>query len=930
LSTIDLQFTGTSKLTTTAEVYGRRGEFLASVAALSLLSISSHHHLHHSHNAIYLKNSVVISRQIPAATKNHLVLFKHGTRVTVQDLFGNMPVRVKQRSLETGSKSTKKSWEELVKNATSLLLAWPGEISMTLKDTASDRKLKLRGTSTAMQPGTMQTRGINVSRMCNLLNTSKLLSSIDTMSWVTVNASTPRLTIHGAISLKPSPTKGVQFISIGIHPLSSDNGLSLFYEEINRLFANSSFGCDKLVAPIDVSEQTKRYKNDGIAIKELKDSRKGADRWPVFCFKVDLLDENGFRFQQRKDEDPLHSNMGTLRPISDLLQAIVLEFLKSNHFVSKARIVKVPLQSIVESSLARQRIADSTDAVSSVVVSSNVSEIPRTLVVDDLVSNIKLPSFQRTRHRGTESPFDSWSRIKTGRVIHPNKIQKACFESSKSLSCKLVDNSPTGNISETDILGHIYLQAARKHDSRKSGQLIEPETGKLSRAPFENLEVGSCDTTPLNVIGITEQRHDAGADSLVEWLDPITKKIYVINARTGLSIPKNKTTFFNDADLSSRPFAYRFTPVGGWPGPSSSEPSPWVANVFQDWENPIFLPTEIQIPRLALEGLNLESHEVLRGHHHKCSQLDVDKAFKNAPAGFPGRLSKESLRNAEVVAQIDKKFILIRLNSELLGPWQDSFGSSRKMLVIVDQHAADERCRVEDLLAELCSEPKVRFDGDKKSTLIPGVNTTRLKKPINFEVSHLEAELLQSHSQYFADWGILYDLPFKDPTLNFGSTHENLVVRSLPPGIVERCRMDPKLLIELVRTEIWKRNEDGAQNLRSEANRCDSTGDPNSTQHSWLERVHKCPQGILDMLKSRSCRSAIMFNDELSSDQCKALLSRLADCAFPFQCAHGRPSMVPLLDLGALEGQGTRSASIGGSESEHFGTSFKHWKKSLG
>lgn len=41
-----------------------------------------------------------------------------------------------------------------------------------------------------------------------------------------------------------------------------------------------------------------------------------------------------------------------------------------------------------------------------------------------------------------------------------------------------------------------------------------------------------------------------------------------------------------------------------------------------------------------------------------------------------------------------------------------------------------------------------------------------------------------------------------------------------------------------------------------------------------------------------------MFNDELSREQCQQLIQRLAKCAFPFQCAHGRPSMAPLIDLG--------------------------------
>lgn len=44
---------------------------------------------------------------------------------------------------------------------------------------------------------------------------------------------------------------------------------------------------------------------------------------------------------------------------------------------------------------------------------------------------------------------------------------------------------------------------------------------------------------------------------------------------------------------------------------------------------------------------------------------------------------------------------------------------------------------------------------------------------------------------------------------------------------------------------------------------------------------------------------AIMFNDVLTNTECQELVSRLAKCVLPFQCAHGRPSMAPLVDLGA-------------------------------
>ena len=43
---------------------------------------------------------------------------------------------------------------------------------------------------------------------------------------------------------------------------------------------------------------------------------------------------------------------------------------------------------------------------------------------------------------------------------------------------------------------------------------------------------------------------------------------------------------------------------------------------------------------------------------------------------------------------------------------------------------------------------------------------------------------------------------------------------------------------------------------------------------------------------------AIMFNDPLTIEKCKELMERLSHTSVPFRCAHGRPSVVPLVDLG--------------------------------
>ena len=65
-----------------------------------------------------------------------------------------------------------------------------------------------------------------------------------------------------------------------------------------------------------------------------------------------------------------------------------------------------------------------------------------------------------------------------------------------------------------------------------------------------------------------------------------------------------------------------------------------------------------------------------------------------------------------------------------------------------------------------------------------------------------------------------------------------------------------------------------------------------------------------------------MFNDMLSREDCEHLISDLAKCAFPFQCAHGRPSMIPVLDVGS----GPR---IGGWRENHHGNKARGGKASF-
>ena len=81
-----------------------------------------------------------------------------------------------------------------------------------------------------------------------------------------------------------------------------------------------------------------------------------------------------------------------------------------------------------------------------------------------------------------------------------------------------------------------------------------------------------------------------------------------------------------------------------------------------------------------------------------------------------------------------------------------------------------------------------------------------------------------------------------------------------------------------------------------------------------------------------------MFNDSLTGEESQLLLRKLSKCAFPFQCAHGRPSMVPLVRVGGAAGEGDRfgvaKGPFGNGDKEErrdieraFGAALKGWMK---
>lgn len=891
----------------------------------------------------------------------------------MQDLFGNMPVRVKQRpARDEDRKARDREWEWLHKNVTGTILAWDRPVSLSIQGPEKGQYLRFRGPATGpelLRSSTEQparSKAFDVERIRSTLQLGAGIDPLSWKTWVKTSARTPYMTIRAIISLEPAPSKETQFISLGNQYIGSDNGYNILYEEVNHLFALSRYGNqevdDALHKKAKAEKQTdKRFKTDGFTNSELRGAGKGVDRWPRFFIRIELHDGKPILLKQDRI---LAEPRNKVSSITGVLEAMINGFLAEHHLrPRKARSGKRTVHcSPITKPQTKKRVRFSEPSPSSDIANrlprrGTSQPDPNRLGSSDLGGDVKLPKF--THSKGSDSyiadGFSGWSRIKglsskdraaTAPAGHlpwllASELPKAAAENIQSTP-KIADRilpseSPKGELFE---LLH--------HNSPLC--LDEAETDPADTDPPGSCENGH-DRSSTHICG-SETLHEGkerASDALIAWTDPITKTTMHINARTGSVFeekPHARSGMSGSTNLAHqrvrdsklRHMRSSWSTAGPILAPKEGT---WAANLLETWENPVFRQTEEAIPTLSIDGPSLDDGGA---RNLRFPRIDLDGAFKNASNSCAVSLSKQGLQNATVVAQIDKKFILIQMAmSSPAEEMDESDVIDDYVLVLVDQHAADERIRIEALLADLCTKATRKTNQISSHLgLRSSIETTRLAKPVTLQISLREHTLFEQNATYFASWGILYDLTRSHQGLSESEDlHKSkVVVLTLPDSIVERCRTDVKHLADLLRGEVWKREASGVNQAKRTGPPTADNSNPSissaielaSVQKTWPHRVRDCPQGIIDMLNSRSCRSAIMFNDELADEDCSTLVKRLATCSFPFQCAHGRPSMIPLVNVDSADGLDHGSIAKGrlrciGREEVNFR---KAWKESAG
>lgn len=185
-----------------------------------------------------------------------------------------------------------------------------------------------------------------------------------------------------------------------------------------------------------------------------------------------------------------------------------------------------------------------------------------------------------------------------------------------------------------------------------------------------------------------------------------------------------------------------------------------------------------------------------------------------------------------------------------LGRWDNKYllamDLKTNLLISFDQHASDERINYEELLKQ--------FNQNK-------LHSRALDK--SRKITLQEFQMLQSYDNILKGWSFDYSVDTK------GMLH----VQQVPVLFGEALTIDD--MLEFIHF---------------------------MHDHQDIPKSVLKPPALQRILASKACHASVKFGDYLSNQQSMLLIDKLTQTDLPFQCAHGRPSAVPLMDLKELFG----------------------------
>lgn len=159
---------------------------------------------------------------------------------------------------------------------------------------------------------------------------------------------------------------------------------------------------------------------------------------------------------------------------------------------------------------------------------------------------------------------------------------------------------------------------------------------------------------------------------------------------------------------------------------------------------------------------------------------------------------------------------------------------------------------------------------------------TTLPTPLTVQLTAVETVALVSHASQLQQWGWRWRMRTED-----GARQGNAVLLTHVPCILGSALVaaDFKVLAAVLQM----------------AATCMLGSQEHVANLDAAMGTDQLPTAHARLLASKACRTAIMFGTALPRPRCQRLLDELRTTRHCFSCAHGRPTVVPLVRVDMLE-----------------------------
>jgi len=219
------------------------------------------------------------------------------------------------------------------------------------------------------------------------------------------------------------------------------------------------------------------------------------------------------------------------------------------------------------------------------------------------------------------------------------------------------------------------------------------------------------------------------------------------------------------------------------------------------------------------------------------AQTEFDLVAAQASSRSAGPTTQQTLSGDETTDR--RKYDTLPTLS-VLGQLYDTYllAESDSGLVLIDQHAADERVNYERLQRAFAESP----------------SSQRLAEPVELELTAREAALFEEYHERLNSIGFEVD------------HHETRTVEVTAVPAVFSTTLAPELLREAV-VSFVESTDSGAETVE---------------------------EAVDDLLADLACYPSVTGNTSLTEGSVVELLAALDDCANPYACPHGRPVIIEL------------------------------------